>query len=230
MTVHARAQERPMSIASPFALPVGPPARAALAPPRRGRRVLPAVVAATVVALFASVPAPASAQTAAPGGAELPAYAPGVTVANAASADSIRSLVAVTEARELAERSIVQAERMMQRAIENGVQGRKLEGRQKQVIEKAMQRMTAALREEMRWDRMEPILIEVYRRSFTQSEVDGMLEFYRSPAGRAVTAKMPVVQQYSMTLVQAQMQSLMPKLQQIQREAAAELQRPDSGT
>jgi hypothetical protein len=86
------------------------------------------------------------------------------------------------------------------------------------------QRIVALMTDEMSWARYEPLLFNVYRQSFTQSEVDGMLTFYRSDAGRAVIAKMPTVMQNTMQLVQQQMAQVMPKLQQIQQEAVAKLE------
>lgn len=37
------------------------------------------------------------------------------------------------------------------------------------------------------------IALPVYRRNFTVEEIDGMLAFYRSPVGRSILDKMPVV-------------------------------------
>lgn len=81
----------------------------------------------------------------------------------------------------------------------------------------------ASVRELMRWEVLEPILIDIYRQSFTQSEIDGMLAFYRSEVGQAVIAKMPVVMQNSIQAMQARVAALMPKLQQLQRETVAQL-------
>jgi len=43
---------------------------------------------------------------------------------------------------------------------------------------------------ELNWSAIEPVMIEVYRNTFSQHEVDGMLTFYRSEVGQAVIAKL----------------------------------------
>jgi uncharacterized protein len=86
------------------------------------------------------------------------------------------------------------------------------------------QRFVAVMTAEMSWERYEPLMLQVYRQSFTQSEVDGMLAFYRTDAGRAVISKMPAVMQNSMQLVQQQMSQTFPKLQEIMKESAAKLE------
>jgi len=49
------------------------------------------------------------------------------------------------------------------------------------------------VKEELNWATFEPMMVEVYRNTFSQHEVDGMLTFYRSEAGQAVIAKLPTV-------------------------------------
>lgn len=52
------------------------------------------------------------------------------------------------------------------------------------------------------------MMIGIYLQSFTQKDVDGMLRFYKSKAGQAVIAKMPVV---------------MPRIQNLTEGTAAKL-------
>jgi hypothetical protein len=50
-----------------------------------------------------------------------------------------------------------------------------------------------------------------------------MIGFYRSPEGKAVVAKMPVVLQATMEAAHTRMTTLMPKLQQLQQDTTARL-------
>jgi hypothetical protein len=45
--------------------------------------------------------------------------------------------------------------------------------------------------------------VPVYARNFSDEEIDGMLEFYRTPVGRSVVAKLPQVTQESMMIGQS---------------------------
>lgn len=42
---------------------------------------------------------------------------------------------------------------------------------------------------------MEPIQIPIYRETFEQAEIDGLIAFYGSPVGQAFVNKMPTVSQ-----------------------------------
>jgi hypothetical protein len=68
-----------------------------------------------------------------------------------------------------------------------------------------------------------PIYLKIYADSFSQAEVAGMLSFYRSPVGHAVVQKLPLVMQNTMTSMQQRMAALVPKIQQLAQEPAAEI-------
>jgi uncharacterized protein len=83
-------------------------------------------------------------------------------------------------------------------------------------------KMLAVMRDELSWARLKPMTMQIYRESFTQSEVDGLIAFYQSPAGQAFVEKMPMVMQKSMLITQSRMKPMMERIQQIAQEAAAE--------
>lgn len=130
----------------------------------------------------------------------------------------------MTEARALLDRSAAQMEAAIGDAVASALKDRPLQPAQQKILDDAMRQMVAALRDELRWERVEPLFLEVYRRTFTQAEVDGLLAFYATPSGQALVRKMPVVQDSSFQLMQAQMQSAMPRLQEIQRKLVADLE------
>jgi hypothetical protein len=66
-------------------------------------------------------------------------------------------------------------------------------------------------------------VIDIYRRSFTQHEIDGMLEFYRTDAGQAVIAKMPLVMENTMAVMQEDLRVMMPRIREIQEDTIARL-------
>lgn len=83
--------------------------------------------------------------------------------------------------------------------------------------------MMAALKEMLDWNKLEPLYVRVYQKSFTQSEVDGMIAFYKTPAGQAVISKMPAVMQNTMNEMQQMMGPMMQRLQKMQQEVVAEM-------
>ena len=137
--------------------------------------------------------------------------------------DSIRRLLEVTEARKLLDAMMAQIDTLMRRNMEQALRGRQLTPEQEAIIARMRGRMADAFREEMTWEKLEPLYVRVYRDSFTQDEVDGMLAFYRTDAGRALIVKMPAVVQTTMGEMQQRMQPPIVKMRTIEEEALAEL-------
>ena len=63
----------------------------------------------------------------------------------------------------------------------------------------------------------------IYSETFTKDELSSMSAFYATPAGQAVVAKQPEVQQKMMMAMMPQMQQLGPRMQQMTREFQAEI-------
>ena len=53
----------------------------------------------------------------------------------------------------------------------------------------------------------------LYSDAYSEKEVDGILAFYRSPAGRAMLAKTPELTEGSIAISKQRMEELSPKIQ-----------------
>jgi len=141
-----------------------------------------------------------------------------------ASDASIRELLEVTESRKLIDTMGGQLDAAMRGSMSQALGDRQLTAQQQQILDEMRERFIAVMTEELSWARYEPLIMQVYRQTFTQAEVDGMLAFYRTETGRAMISKMPLVMQSSMQLAQQQMSQMIPKLQQIMQESVAKLE------
>jgi len=150
-------------------------------------------------------------------------------VAGAASAEvrpseaSIRRLLEVTQAHKLIDGMSQQVDAMFAGMLQKQFEGRDLSAQQRAAIDKMRGRLADLMKENFSWDSMEAIYLEVYQKSFSQSEVDDMIKFYRTPAGQAVVLKLPVVMKNTMAILQQRMQALTPKIQQMAADTAAEV-------
>ena len=138
---------------------------------------------------------------------------------------SVRELLAVTEAKQLIDNSMSQIDAAIQNGVKQSLQGRELTPEQEKIFDDMRANLLVIFSEEFTWAKLEPTFVDVYRRSLSQSEVDGMIAFYKTDAGRAVIAKMPVIMQNSMQMVQNQLGGMMPRIQQVQREAVEKLEK-----
>jgi hypothetical protein len=73
----------------------------------------------------------------------------------------------------------------------------------------------------MNWETLRPAIVKAYSETFSEEEIDGILAFYESPAGRAMREKMPILMPKVMAAAQAQAAGLMPEIERITKESLA---------
>lgn len=149
---------------------------------------------------------------------------------NAPSAASIKELLAVTEAHKLVDSTMSQMEALMQNTFRDVSKGQPPSPESQKMIDQSRNEMMAILRDELAWDKLEPMYIQIYQQSLTQEEVSGMVAFYKTPLGQAVIKKMPGVMQTTMSEMQKRMGPMMRRMQQKQRELMAQIQADKKGT
>jgi len=128
------------------------------------------------------------------------------------SQESVEALLAVTKTQTMMDSVYGNVEQMMRQGVQQAAHGETLSAEQQRVLDAVPARFVAVLREEFNWEKMKPMYVQIYRDSFDQEEIDGLVAFYRSPAGQALVNKMPGVMQKSMAMAQSQMQALIPRM------------------
>jgi uncharacterized protein len=64
-------------------------------------------------------------------------------------------------------------------------------------------------------NKAKPALVKVYSDTYSEDEIDGILAFYKSPAGKAFIQKMPEVMQRSMPVMMQMIGDLQPELKKM---------------
>ena len=100
--------------------------------------------------------------------------------------------------------------------------GKSLSAEQQRVLETAPKRFVDVMRNEFTWESLKPMYIEIYRDTFTQDEIDGLISFYQSPIGMVFVNKMPEVMQRSMVSMQSRLQPMLEKMRAAMRQAIEE--------
>ncbi|MDD2987793.1 MAG: DUF2059 domain-containing protein [Zoogloea sp.] len=128
------------------------------------------------------------------------------------SNESISQLLVATRM----ERSVSVAQQSLDQAVRNsiaqGLQGKTLTPQGRKVIDTFTAEAGTIIRKEINWADLKSAYIKLYAETFTQEEVDGLLAFYRSPAGVALLEKMPIVTQKSAAITQQRIGPLVEKL------------------
>jgi uncharacterized protein len=149
----------------------------------------------------------------------------GAAAANNAPASdaSIRQMLELTNAQQIIEGVKAQMGAMMNTAMQNATRGQTLTPERQAVIDRMSAKMSAVASDMLTWDALLPIYLRTYRDSFTQDEIDGVIKFYKSPAGQAYVKKLPLVMQNVMREMQGVMKPAQEKMMAIQRETMHEL-------
>jgi hypothetical protein len=117
-----------------------------------------------------------------------------------------------------------QIETGMRSGMEHALSGQALNEQQRKILEGMQDKIVGLMREELNWASMEPQMIETYRQTFTQHEVDDMLAWYTSPSGKTVIAKQPAAMKQMSEYAQLRVKDLVPKLMQLQKATVAQLE------
>jgi hypothetical protein len=76
------------------------------------------------------------------------------------------------------------------------------------------------------WKALEADYIKLYADTYTESELDGILAFYKSPAGQAMLTKAPQLSAGTMEIVHSRMGAFQPKMQALQDQYLKQMAAP----
>ena len=97
----------------------------------------------------------------------------------------------------------------------------------KPIVDKYNQKIIETLRQEMRWENMQEDFVALYLEVYSEEEIRGLTDFYKTPLGQKMLDKMPELMQASMQISQGLLQQTLPKIQQLSQEMALEIQGTD---
>jgi hypothetical protein len=140
-----------------------------------------------------------------------------------ASEASVRELINVTEAKKLLDGVYAQTDGAMKQAMQQAIGNAPVSAEQERLMAEYRAKTVDLLREELSWEKLEPVYIDLYSKTFSQSEIDGMLSFYKSAAGKAVIAKLPLLTNNLMQTMMGSMQTIMPRIQKLTEEYVPKL-------
>ncbi len=154
-----------------------------------------------------------------------------VTTAAAPASDaSIEQLLGLNRTQRFLESVFAGVDQSVKRGLNEATKDSSLTPAQRGVVNALPGRVEVLLRESMSWDKLRPEFIALYRQTFDQEEIDGLIAFYSSKTGRAFVHKMPALQQNALVISQKRLQTVLPQVQALVQQALndAKISRPDS--
>jgi hypothetical protein len=139
-----------------------------------------------------------------------------------AKEESIEMLLALSGSEVILERMYLGLEQTIRVSVNQMLSEQPLSPQQQRAMGRVPAKVIAALRAECNWTLLRGQLVELYKRTFDQQEVEGLIHFYRSVAGRAILNATPKVVQGSIALAQARASFLLPKMERAMEQAVRE--------
>jgi hypothetical protein len=155
-----------------------------------------------------------------------------INAGEAPSDSSIHELLKLTKEESTSGDLLENFASMFEDSMQEEKSGQSLNPDQKKIIENFKSEYIQMLKDLLSYKNMEKDYMSIYKNSFTQSEVDGMISFYKTDAGRAVIEKMPIAEEKIAKIVQSKIQALTPKVQQMEKETMEKVKsarRPPAG-
>jgi len=150
------------------------------------------------------------------------AFSPSVQAAPPSDA-SINQFLELSKAGKLLDSVWAQMDGFMKSNLREVTKGKPLSADEQAIMDRQQARMMAIMKDELSWDKLKVGFVQVYRETFTQEEMDGIIAFYQSPAGQAFVDKQPALMKNTMALMQQRMGPIMQKIQQMTEATAKEL-------
>lgn len=134
-------------------------------------------------------------------------------------------IIQLTHTDQLMQRVMAQMnERMKNQAAQQAAR-MNLNAEQKAAFDDYETKLNQLVTNAVNWEKMKPIMVQVYAETYTTDELEGILKFYRSPAGQSMVAKSPELMSKTMSLMMQQMSTLQPQIEQLTKDFQSKMQK-----
>jgi uncharacterized protein len=152
----------------------------------------------------------------------------GAAHATPATEASIEEMLKASNAKGLMESVRSQMDGYMKQVMHQATEGKAVTPERQAILDRLGTEMGQIAGSALDWDKMKPMYVRIYSESFTKEEIDGIVKFYKSPAGKAMIDKMPLVMKSLMGEMQGFMKPMMEQMKAAQQRAMDDLKALDS--
>ncbi len=134
------------------------------------------------------------------------------------SDESILQMMNTLQLQTTLDQMVAQLDAGMKAGLKQSIQGKEMTPLQTAELGQLQTRVSATIKDELSFAKMKDIYLQVYRETFTQDEVKSINSFFSSPAGKAMTQKLPLATNKATPLLQSRMGPLIQKVKAMQQE------------
>jgi hypothetical protein len=142
---------------------------------------------------------------------------------------SIQELTTLSRSQDVFRSMKPQMDAMIASSIKEASQGQTITPERQAVLDRMREKMVAAYDEAFNTQAMQNVMLRVYQATYTQDEVDGLIAFYKTPAGQALINKSPLMMQNTMDEMRQMMRPMTQRMMQIKQDSERELKALPAG-
>ncbi len=96
--------------------------------------------------------------------------------------------------------------------------GQQMTPEQRRLLTEFQTKVLNLVQQQVSWKALEPEMITLYANAYSEAEIDGLINFYKSPVGQAMLAKAPELAEKSVGISQGKLAGLQPQIQQLSQQ------------
>ena len=136
---------------------------------------------------------------------------------------SVRELLEIAGVQELLQSAPEQVDELLQVLLDEAFEGEQLTQQQRQAFNELRTKTVTLFNEALSSAKLRKIIAESFTASLTQAEIDALLNFYRTEAGRSLRNKLPLIRRKAEQLIEAELETLEPKIEQLVEETLGDM-------
>jgi hypothetical protein len=140
----------------------------------------------------------------------------GARADEASKAAKVKDLFAVTHVDHGLDRMRGAMEQQVQSTAKNASGAEAMTPEKKKIQQEYVDNSMKVVDQHFGWPVLEPEFLKLYMDSYSEADLDGMLAFYKSPAGQDMLSKAPALSAGVMEIVHGRMGDFQPKMQALQ--------------
>lgn len=145
------------------------------------------------------------------------------TATNKPDDASIKKVFELTKTSEMLKSLEAQMDMLTKNMMQQALKGETISPEEQKILDNFRGKIVVLNRENMSWEKLQPLFVEIYAKTLSQDDINGMINFYQSAAGQSFINKMPLIMQETMGTVQKLMPPMLEKLKLANQEMLEEL-------
>lgn len=151
----------------------------------------------------------------------------GTAYAEQPTEQSVKEFLDVSKGKETFQQIEKQLDNMLENFNREADSGKTADLQKQKAVEKFKARVLSIRNETMDWDKLVSMFIGIYQESLSQEEIDGLIQFYRSPVGQTYLTKMPQIMLKTNQQIQVTLLPMMDKIKSARQELKEEFEKID---